>query len=91
MLQGATSVKDGVAYSMVLDEDNGDRGYMDEHVVITRSGGGMGVVDGKMVQAVDHQHGGRLIAPFVNSCEQKWAVQLVVGEIWLYPLDTDPC
>ncbi|CAF9907780.1 MAG: hypothetical protein ALECFALPRED_003886 [Alectoria fallacina] len=79
--QGAGHTHGGYVFGVLLDEDQGKRAYMDEHVVITRAGGGIGKNEsGEICQIKDHDSENGRIKAFIKNEEQNIPLHLIIGQ-----------
>ena len=78
--QSGAYMNGGIAYGFLLDRDCGERAYMDEQVVITRTGGGCKINEnGQMAQVEDQSSTSATITSFYNNMDQYIPVALIVG------------
>ncbi|KAL9077233.1 MAG: hypothetical protein Q9161_000499 [Pseudevernia consocians] len=78
---GSEAGKGGYVYGFLLDNDNDERGYMDEKVVITRTGGGVkiNVETGHMEQMDDQSSDSSRFTIFSNNQREMVPIILIVG------------
>lgn len=79
-MQAGPYIWHGYCYGFLVDNDNDERGYMDEKVVITRSAGGFKANEsGQMEQADSQSSGSSLYKALLNNRRDRVPIMLIVG------------
>lgn len=84
--QGGIYTGDGFIQGSLLAQDNGERPYVDDELVLTRAGGGMGIgsdedESGALLRQIkDHDPESACITGFLNNVEYKIAAPIILGQ-----------
>ncbi|KAL2859081.1 hypothetical protein BJX68DRAFT_262593 [Aspergillus pseudodeflectus] len=79
--QGGMHTKDGVLYGVLISGDAGVRSYIDDEIIITRTGGGSEKdAEGKLTQVADQKDDTAIFRSVNNSMKFNIAVGVVIGK-----------